>query len=111
MSKKIEFVYTPRHGSWLNMVEIELSVLVRQCLKRRFYQTCRLLLSGRQERGARSETAWAQASTGASPLKMPASGCANSIHQLTLDGGLGRWVNTRLVIRRESLLSPGPIAY
>ena len=35
MSKKIEFVYTPTHGSWLNMVEIELSVLVRQCLKRR----------------------------------------------------------------------------
>ena len=27
MSKKIEFVYTPKHGSWLNMVEIELSVL------------------------------------------------------------------------------------
>ena len=35
LSKKIEFVYTPKHGSWLNMVEIELSVLVRQCLKRR----------------------------------------------------------------------------
>jgi hypothetical protein len=35
LSRKIEFVYTPVHGSWLNMVEIELSVLVRQCLKRR----------------------------------------------------------------------------
>ncbi len=35
LSKKIEFIYTPVHGSWLNMVEIELSVLVRQCLKRR----------------------------------------------------------------------------
>jgi transposase len=35
LTKKIEFVYTPKHGSWLNMVEIELSVLVRQCLKRR----------------------------------------------------------------------------
>jgi DDE superfamily endonuclease len=35
LSKRIEFVYTPTHGSWLNMVEIELSVLVRQCLKRR----------------------------------------------------------------------------
>jgi hypothetical protein len=39
MSKKIEFVYTPKHGSWLNMVEIELSVLVRQCLKRRLPDT------------------------------------------------------------------------
>ena len=27
--------YTPRHGSWLNMVEIELSVFSRQCLARR----------------------------------------------------------------------------
>ncbi len=32
---KLEFHYTPKHGSWLNMVEIELSVLSRQCLKRR----------------------------------------------------------------------------
>lgn len=35
LARKIEFIYTPVHGSWLNMVEIELSVLVRQCLKRR----------------------------------------------------------------------------
>lgn len=35
LMKRIEFVYTPVHGSWLNMVEIELSVLVRQCLGRR----------------------------------------------------------------------------
>ncbi len=33
--KKLEFHYTPKHGSWLNMVELELSVLVNQCLKRR----------------------------------------------------------------------------
>jgi hypothetical protein len=32
---KLEFHYTPRHGSWLNMAEIELSVLQRQCLDRR----------------------------------------------------------------------------
>ena len=32
---KLEFHHTPKHGSWLNMVEIELSVLVRQCLGRR----------------------------------------------------------------------------
>src|SRR3712207_5682530 len=35
LARRVEFVYTPVHGSWLNMVEIELSVLVRQCLKRR----------------------------------------------------------------------------
>ncbi len=32
---KLEFHYTPKHGSWLNMAETELSVLSRQCLKRR----------------------------------------------------------------------------
>lgn len=31
----LEFHYTPKHGSWLNMAEIELSVLGRQCLSRR----------------------------------------------------------------------------
>jgi hypothetical protein len=33
--QRLEFHYTPKHGSWLNMVEIELSVLAEQCLKRR----------------------------------------------------------------------------
>ena len=32
---KLEWHYTPTHGSWLNMAEIELSVLTRQCLDRR----------------------------------------------------------------------------
>ena len=32
---RFEFVYTPRHGSWLNMAEIELNVLINQCLNRR----------------------------------------------------------------------------
>ncbi len=33
--EKLKFHYTPKHGSWLNMAEIELSILQRQCLKRR----------------------------------------------------------------------------
>jgi len=32
---RFEFIYTPKHGSWLNMAEIELHVLTRQCLNRR----------------------------------------------------------------------------
>lgn len=35
LAKRFEFHYTPRHGSWLNVAEIELSVLSRQCLDRR----------------------------------------------------------------------------
>ncbi len=33
--RRLKFHYTPLHGSWLNMAEIELSVMERQCLKRR----------------------------------------------------------------------------
>lgn len=33
--EKSEIHYTPKHGSWLNMAEIELSILSRQCLNRR----------------------------------------------------------------------------
>src|SRR3990172_7746687 len=32
---KLEIHYTPKHGSWLNMAETELSILSRQCLSRR----------------------------------------------------------------------------
>lgn len=35
LSEKVEFVHTPVHGSWLNVVECEFSALVRQCLGHR----------------------------------------------------------------------------
>jgi hypothetical protein len=35
LAERIEWHYTPKHGSWLNMAEIELSALARQCLDRR----------------------------------------------------------------------------
>ncbi len=35
LAEKVEFVHTPVHGSWLNAVEVELSVFVRQCLGHR----------------------------------------------------------------------------
>ena len=35
IAEKLEIHHTPKHGSWLNMAEIELSVLARQCLDRR----------------------------------------------------------------------------
>lgn len=46
---RLEFHYTPKHGSWLNMAEIELSVLSRQCLDRRIPD---------QERLRREVAAW-----------------------------------------------------
>jgi hypothetical protein len=35
LAERLEIHHTPKHGSWLNMAEIELSVLARQCLDRR----------------------------------------------------------------------------
>jgi hypothetical protein len=42
IAQKLEIHYTPKHGSWLNMAEIELSVISRQCLKRRIADRERL---------------------------------------------------------------------
>jgi transposase len=47
--EKLELHYTPKHGSWLNMAEIELSILSRQCLDRRI---------GSQTELAREVAAW-----------------------------------------------------
>jgi hypothetical protein len=41
--RRLEFRYTPKHGSWLNIAENELSALTRQCLNdRRFGDTTQL---------------------------------------------------------------------
>ena len=42
IAEKLEIHYTPKHGSWLNMAEIELGVLARQCLDRRIPDQQRL---------------------------------------------------------------------
>jgi len=38
LARRLEIHYTPKHGSWLNMAELELGVLARQCLDRRIPQ-------------------------------------------------------------------------
>ena len=56
---KLEFHYTPKHGSWLNMAEIELSVLNRQCLKRRIPDQDTLkkeIAAWEQERNQKSDS-------------------------------------------------------
>jgi hypothetical protein len=42
LADRLELHYTPKHGSWLNIAEIELSVLGRQCLHRRIPDTATL---------------------------------------------------------------------
>ncbi len=51
ITKKLEFHYTPKHASWLNMNELELAVLSRQCLSRRL---------GSREELAQEVRAWEQ---------------------------------------------------
>jgi hypothetical protein len=56
LADKLEIHYTPRHGSWLNMAEIELSVLSRQCLSERMRDKNRLVeqvVAWEAERNAR----------------------------------------------------------
>jgi hypothetical protein len=43
LAEKLEIHYTPKHGSWLNMAEVELSILRRQCLNRRIADEARLV--------------------------------------------------------------------
>jgi len=40
---KFEFIYTPKHGSWLNMAEIELNILLGQCLNRRIDNVAKVI--------------------------------------------------------------------
>jgi transposase len=42
IAEKVEWHYTPKHGSWLNMAEIELAALTRQCLDRRIASVAEL---------------------------------------------------------------------
>lgn len=42
IARKLEIHFTPKHGSWLNMAEIELNVMTRQCLSRRIHDIDKL---------------------------------------------------------------------
>jgi transposase len=61
IARRLEIHYTPKHGSWLNMAEIELSVLARQCLRQRIPDEAALSAEvaawerRRNEAGARTE--------------------------------------------------------
>jgi hypothetical protein len=57
--RKLAVHYTPKHGSWLNIAEIELSILARQCLKRRISDRAALIAetaAWEHERNARRST-------------------------------------------------------
>jgi hypothetical protein len=57
LSQRIEWHFTPKHGSWLNMAEIELSVLARQCLRERMQSKSNLVPNVLAWQLRRNETA------------------------------------------------------
>jgi hypothetical protein len=89
LAKKLEINYTPKHGSWLNMAEIELSVLSRQCLDRRVphFESLQTEVAAWQER--RDETG--TRSTGASQRRMHASSSSDCTPHFRSNGALGLW--------------------
>ena len=54
LAGKVELVHTPKHGSWLNVAEIELSVLTRQCLSRRVPEQAEVAAEARAWAAARN---------------------------------------------------------
>ena len=63
IARRLEFHYTPKHGSWLNMAEIEFSVLSRSCLKQR--------LSGEEAPSGGKSMLWSRSAT---PPEPPSTG-------------------------------------
>jgi hypothetical protein len=55
IADKLDIQYTPKHGSWLNMAEIEFSALSRQCLNRRIPTQEKLMEEVRAWESARNE--------------------------------------------------------
>jgi hypothetical protein len=93
LAQKLEIHYTPKHASWLNMAEIELSVLSRQCLDRRVpdFET----LQERSLPGRSSATRRGARMTCASARMMHASGSRDCIFHFRSNGVLeGRLLMT-----------------
>ena len=57
LTRKVEFIYTPKQGSWLNVAEIDLSALGRQCLDRRIESLERLTVEAAAWEGDRNQQA------------------------------------------------------
>ena len=69
IGRKPEFHHTPKHGSWLNMTEIEFSVISRRCLGQRHPDGDSLCRDVRA--WSRNAMRPGRSSTGASPSEMP----------------------------------------
>jgi len=83
LTEKLEFHYTPKHGSWLNMVEIELSVLARQWLDQRLPDG--IACSASSRRGKRGGTPVGPLLIGGSPFMLRVA-CPHNINIIQVKG-------------------------
>lgn len=73
LAKRLEIHYTPKHGSWLNIAEIELNAMTRQCLARRIDTLANLqkeLLAWEQKRNENQRTVTWQFKTADARIKL-----------------------------------------
>jgi hypothetical protein len=73
IAAKLQWHYTPEHGSWLNVAECELSVLARQCLARRMPDKSSIIsevMAGQQKRNAAQVTIQWQFTTADARIKL-----------------------------------------
>jgi hypothetical protein len=86
--KRLEFHDTPKHGSWLNMAELEFSVLGRQCLDRRLPDHDSLARGCGLAKAAQSRAC--DRLSGASRSPMHETECTDSIQHDPWGEGLNR---------------------
>jgi hypothetical protein len=82
LTERLEIHYTPKHGSWLNIAEIELSVLNGQCLDRRIPDMHTI----KQPLGKMTETIGNRRSYGSSRRRMPGSNSKSFIRNFESNG-------------------------
>jgi hypothetical protein len=73
LARKLEIHYTPRNGSWLNVAEIELSILTRQCLDRRIadaHELEREMAAWNKQRNAQGSTVHWQFTTADARIRL-----------------------------------------
>lgn len=88
---RLDLHYTPKHGNWLNIAEIELSVFKRHCLCRR---------SPDMKTLSREVEVW----TGDLPQKMYTSNSKDYTHTLKLDKTLAPFYELRIILENNKKL-------
>jgi hypothetical protein len=101
LAERLELHYTPKHGSWLHMAEIELAMLAGQCRDRRLADRAALEREVEAWQAARDQAG--RGSTGASPPSTPIPSSSISTPQLSTDELRGRVRCHPLVVGLDGL--------